>query len=91
MLKTYIFLFALINCLFSCNKHNEQKNLNPYGYGYKNPNTIATAKGEISNFALLDHQGVFQELYRQVDSNAVVIISQSNNCPLNQKLSQTIN
>lgn len=50
-----------------------------------------TTKGEISNFALLDHRGKFQELYRNSDSEVIVIISQGNDCPIIQKYIRTIN
>jgi len=60
-----------------------------YGYGFKK--SISRAQGEIGNFALLDHQGVFHELYRNQSAKAVVFISQTNDCPINQKFSSTLN
>lgn len=69
--------------------YRQQDNLPAYGYGYKK--SISKAQGEIGNFALLDHQGVFHELYRQQNAKAVVIISQTNDCPINQKFSSTLN
>lgn len=77
----------------SCNKipgFKKKEVPPPVGYGFKNQ-AITTAKGEISDFALLDHNGVFQQLYRHSDAKAVVIISQGNDCPIIQKYGKTIN
>lgn len=52
---------------------------------------ITSAKGDIGNFSLLDHTGVFHELYRYSDAKAIVIISQGNDCPIIQKYSTVIN
>jgi hypothetical protein len=52
---------------------------------------ITTAKGEISNFSLLDNTGTFHELYRYADASAIVFISQGNDCPIIQKYIPTIN
>lgn len=51
---------------------------------------ITTAKGDVDNFALLDHKGEWHELYRHNDAKAVVIISQGNDCPIIQKYSSVI-
>ncbi len=52
---------------------------------------ITSAKGEISNFSLLDNTGAFHELYRYADASAIVFISQGNDCPIIQKFIPTIN
>lgn len=90
--------FNVIAVLFliltvSCNKFTGSKHKDvppPIGYGYKNPNALTTAKGEIGDFSLLDHNGDFQSLYRNSDAKAVVIISQGNDCPIIQKYAKTI-
>lgn len=45
----------------------------PYGYGFKSNLTEAT--GEIVNFSLLDHEGVFHELYLKKDVDFLVFVS----------------
>jgi hypothetical protein len=83
-------IFTTIGVLFY-KYFDRQNTLSTFGYGYKNLNAISSAKGEIANFSLLDHQGVFQELYRNSDAKAIVIISQGNDCPIIQKYSSIIN
>lgn len=90
-MKTLFYCIILIGIFTtSCNKKATTKEPVPLGYGYKNPEALTAAKGEVGNFALLDHLGNFHELYRHQDAKAIVIISQSNDCPINQKYSNII-
>lgn len=54
-------------------KYHSQKSIQPYGYGYKNK--LTEASGEVTNFSLLDHAGVFHELYRRSDVDFLVFVS----------------
>jgi hypothetical protein len=92
MKLTLVFLTLILLFNLSCNKiSNPNEKLKPVGYGYKNPNALASAKGEVGNFSLLDQNGDFHELYRHGDAKAIVIISQGNDCPIIQKYSKIIN
>ena len=57
---------------------NLNKFLKPIGYGFKNLKT--SAQGELPNFALLDHKGKFQELYRNTDVENILIVATDINC-----------
>jgi thiol-disulfide isomerase/thioredoxin len=71
--KFFIFyIFPLVFYITSCTPHNDNiKNLSGIRH--------------IENFALLDHLGKFHELYYYSDMKAVVLVSQENDCPINQK------
>lgn len=51
-----------------------------YGLATPNSTTSAEQPENVSDFALIDHQGEFMELSRQRYNEAVVIFSQANNC-----------
>lgn len=86
--KIYIPIIILI-LLLGIYVFRQQDKLPAYGYGFKK--SISRAEGEVGNFALLDHNGEFHELYRYQNAKAIVIISQTNDCPINQKFSSTLN
>ncbi len=69
---------------------NSNKTFIPLGYGFKSTR-ITNAKGEINNFSLLDQNGVFHELYRNLDSKAIVIIGQQRNCENDRKTIPLVN
>ncbi len=72
-----LLLFSFIFTHFTFNQSGESS-LKPIGYGYKNSQSKAI--GEILNFSLLDHNGVYQELYRQTDVDNILIVSGDVNC-----------
>lgn len=63
-------------------KRKKPEYLVSYGYGFKNEKYLSQLKGEVGDFGLLDHKGVFHSLYRDSDADAVIIISQDNKCPM---------
>lgn len=87
--KYFILAITVFASILGFYYFKQKNNLPAYGYGFKN--SISQAQGEIGNFALLDHRGEFHELYRNQNAKAVVFISQTNDCPINQKFSSTLN
>jgi hypothetical protein len=90
-IKVIAVLVIIIGTSFTFYKFKKNNNLLPIGYGYINPQAVSNAHGEIGNFALLDHNGAYHELYRHSDAKAVVFISQGNDCPIIQKSSTIVN
>lgn len=88
--KKYLIILIIVFSVvtFLAYKYYTKPAFTPYGYGFRSQ--ISSAQGEIANFSLLDHNGVFHELYRLSDASAVVIISQGNDCPIIQRYSQTL-
>lgn len=87
-------MFAISGIATYFSSYFQNKNfIQPVGYGFKK--TTSRATGDIPNFSLLDHQGNFQELYRQTDVNYILIVASDINCVDNKelvaKLNQTLN
>jgi hypothetical protein len=74
-----VVLISLLGLFYLKDKKNNSLPA-PIGYGYKKKQLNNFGKSDISNFALLDQNGNFKELFRQTDSEIVVLLSQSNNC-----------
>ncbi len=45
----------------------------------------------VENFVLIDHEGVFHELYNYSDQKAIVLVSQANGCSFNQQAAPYLN
>src|SRR5688500_4146688 len=45
----------------------------------------ARAGPHVENFALIDHEGSFRELYYHSDARAIVLFVQGNGCPIARK------
>ena len=84
-----IFIVAAIAGGFFYKKGKSEKFIRPLGYGYKK--NVSTAKGEINNFALLDHLGNFQELYKLSDLKFIVIIPYNPQCSANLNQIEALN
>ncbi|MFA6236696.1 MAG: redoxin family protein [Bacteriovorax sp.] len=93
--KTKFWLSGLsIFCLIAAGSlifSKKDKKVTIAGYGFKSKTALSVANGEVGNFSLLDHLGRYQELYRNFDAKAIVIIAQSNDCPIIQKYAAALN
>ena len=52
---------------------------------FSSNDTSTFLNNTVSNFALLDHEGKFHELYYYSDKKAIVLFVQGNNCPIVRK------
>lgn len=71
----YLLVFVLILSATSCSKYS----------------TPANNEEQLLNFSLKDQNGTTHRLYDLAKQKAIVIISQTNDCPINQKYSNTVN
>lgn len=76
VLITVTLIAAIV--LISANK-NDSKPIQTVGYGFKRETSISFSSGDIKKFALLDHHGVFQEIYN-IKNKTLLFISHNNAC-----------
>lgn len=84
-----VFILFFISIIITYISSDLSKKIIPVGYGFKKFDI--TSKGDIFNFALLDHNGVFQELYRQPGSGNFLIVASDFDCPSFPELVKELN